>query len=263
VWGERNKMIQRLLLSMVAGILIPFFCFSPVVAEELVESSYVGCALGLGPLAWTAPTLKYKNTSIGDIKFPCQTEGLSFSTMFFLKGNLTAKHRTLIEWDFSGSWIQENGTKRWSLQGYPATAESEMKGFIMEFGFVLHYLKVWKIWLGSGIQMGVGGIKESFRIDLKRQGQDVAVFDPTPHTESATRSNYILLAATILEGHWGSWDIHFGHSDVDVVRHNEFGGFRDRWPDTKTHTSGLYVRIRKLIPLNIRWNRVEEAPQEI
>lgn len=253
---------RRLLFSLAGAILTFFACFSFTFGEKLVEKSYVGYALGLGPAFWPGAKLRYRNTTIGTIEFPCRTRSATFSIMAFYKGEVIPGYRRLWQLELGASWVQEKGTKRWTLQGYPATAESEMRGIVLGVSLIFHHLQVWRVWVGSGLHFGLGAIDERFRIDLRREGQELSLFDPPSDVRFATRLDYIVATAKTFEGFWGSWELQLGYSDVDARRDNEFGGFKDRNPNTKTHTSGWYVRIRKLLLFDFNWNRVVEVKPE-
>ena len=262
MYSKLRSVIARFFLPTLAGAVLSS-AWPPVAhSEVLVESSYVGAALGLGPAFWVQPRARYEATSIGTVEFPCQTKSVPFSIMFLFRKGPSKNPRRLWQWELGGSWVQEEGSKNWSLQGYPATANSKMSGLLFGAGFVFHYLKVWKIWLGSGYRFGWGWVHERFDVHLQRDGQEVLVFNPPRKTRVGTLSDYCVVSVKMLEGFWGAWELQLGYGDVDAERYNGYGDHGSGGATAKTHTSGWYLRVRKLFPLNFNWRRVREVKPE-
>ena len=257
-----ERLAVRTLLVWLMAIITAYLVNTHTVAGEMIESDYVGWGFALGPTFWIQPSARYEATSIGTIEFPCETMSIPFSVMFFFKKGPSYKPRLLWQLALDVSWVQEKGLKKWSLQGYPAAANGKMNGPLFTVGFVLHYLKVWKIWFGSGYRLGFGTVYERLIIHLHRDGQDVLVFDPRPKTRLGTISDYAVLSVKMLEGFWGAWELQLGYSDVDAERYNGYNYFTNSGITTKTHTSGWYIRIRKVFPLNLDWKRMAGAKGE-
>lgn len=262
MYSKLRSMIAGFLLLILVGTV--WFSAWPSVAqaEAPAESGYVGAALALGPAFWVQPRARYEATSIGTIEFPCQTKSVPFSLMFLFKKGPSHDPKRLWQLELGGSWVKEEGSKRWSLQGYPATANSRMSGLLFGAGFVFHYLKVWKIWFGSGYRFGWGWVDERFSVHLQRDGQDVTVFDPSSKTRVGTLSDYGVLSVKMLEGFWGAWELQLGYSDIDAERYGGYGDHGNGGVTTKTHTSGWYLRVRKVFPLNLNWKRIAGAKRE-
>jgi len=159
-------------------------------------------------------------------------------------------------------WVHENGHKNMRLQGYPATAESNLQEIGARFGLILNYLKIWKIWLGSGFEVYGGWIRERFNIYLHRDARKIGVFNPGAKTRSGGSVGFILLSAKIFDNFWNSWELQFGYGGTDVSRDNIYGkyGLGDR--SAYTNVDGWYFQIRKLFIFDLHKRRLVESKPE-
>jgi hypothetical protein len=258
----RANAIGAYFYLLILFFLIIILSFSVGAAEQLKESSFVGRAIGSGVKLFPRPKLLYNYTTIGDIRFPCQTWGAGFSIMYFYKQRLGSEHLGLWQLEILGTWIQEKGDKNLMLYGYPAKAESEMTGLVFGGAMLFHYLKFWRIWFGSGVQTSMGVTDERFSISLYRGEQEVSLFDPRSGFRFTNVWDGIVLNALMLEGFWSSWDIQLGYHYMKADRPNGYGEFQAETQLPGTQVNGWYIQIRKIFPLDLNWKRIVEVKPE-
>ena len=247
--------MREIFFLFVIIALICLAAFSSVRAEKRADSDERGWGLALGALLVPHPNFKYEAASIGDIKFPCRTYGSSLSAFFFGKKNLCG-WRPLWQGEFGVSWLHESGQKKLTLQGYTATAESDLEEFGVKLSLIANYLKIKKIWVGSGFEscntLIIGGIREDFSISVKRGGRDIEIFSPRREKDLASSVGLILVSAKIFDKVWNSWELQLGYWRTTVGRPNSYGNYAvDKGP-AYTRIDGWYFEIRKLFLFKLR-----------
>lgn len=247
--------MKKVFFLFVISVLIFVVAFSSVRAQKKADSDERGWGLALGALLVPHPNFTYEATSIGDIKFPCRTYGSSLSAFFFGKKNLFG-WRPLWQGEFGVSWLSESGHKNLTLQGYPATAESNLEEFGVRLSLIANYLKIKKIWVGSGFEscntLLVGEIREDFSIGVKRDGRDIEIFSPRREKDLAGSVGLILVSVKIFDKVWNSWELQFGYWRTTMGRPNSYGNYAVDEGPAYTKINGWYFKIRKLFLFSFR-----------
>jgi hypothetical protein len=247
--------MRKFFLLLIISALICVASFSSVRAQKKADSNERGWGLALGALLLAHPSFKYEATSIGDIEFSCRTYGSSLS-LFFLRRKSLLGWRPLWQGEVGLSWLQESGHKNMTLQGYPATAESDLREYGVRFSLVANYLKTSRIWVGSGFEVCgtflVGGVREDFSISVHREGQDIEVFSPPREEDLPYSRGIILLSAKIFDKAWNSWELQFGYWRTMVGRSNSYGNYGFDEGPAYTSIDGWYFKIRKLFLFKLR-----------
>jgi hypothetical protein len=247
--------MRKLFFLLTFGALICLMNFSSVRAQKKTDSNERGWGLALGALLLPHPNFKYEATSIGDIEFSCRSYGGSLSAFFIGRKSLLG-WRPLWQGEVGVSWLHESGSKNMTLQGYPATAESDLREFGVRLSLVANYLKTSRIWVGSGFEsclvLIVGGVQEDFSISVQREGQDIEVFRPGREESLDGSSGIILLSAKIFDNVWNSWELQFGYWRTTLGRSNSYGNYGLDEGPAYTRIDGWYFRIRKLFLLELR-----------
>ncbi|UCB53201.1 MAG: hypothetical protein JSV10_03740 [Candidatus Zixiibacteriota bacterium] len=247
--------MRKLFCLLIVSALTCLVSFSSVRAQKKADSNERGWGLALGALLLPHPKLKYEATSIGDIEFSCRTYGGSLSAFFIGRKSLLG-WRPLWQGEAGLSWLHESGHGRMTVQGYPATAESDVREFGVRLSLVANYLKTSKIWIGSGLEscqvLIVGGAREDFSISVQREGQDIEVFRPGREESLADSRGIILLSAKIFDKVWNSWELQFGYWRTTVGRSNSYGNYGLDEGGAYTEINGWYFKIRKLFLFKLR-----------
>jgi hypothetical protein len=247
--------MRKIFFLFVFSFLMCLVNLSGVHAEKKADSNERGWGLALGALFLPNPNFKYEATSIGDIKFSCRTYGSSLSA-FFLGKKVLLGWRPLWQGEFGVSWLNESGHKNLTLQGYPATAESNLEEIGVRLSLIANYLKIKKIWVGSGFEscntLIVGEIREDFSISVKREGRDIEIFSPRREKDLAGSVGLILVSVKIFDKVWNSWELQFGYWRTTVGRPNSYGNYAVDEGPACTKMNGWYFQIRKLFLLSFR-----------
>jgi hypothetical protein len=249
--------MRKSFFLFVVIAVICFVTFSSVRAEEKPDSSVSGWGIAFGVLLFPQPNFNYEATSIGDIKFPCRTYGGSLS-VFALTTGSTFGRKHLSQGEIGLSWLVEKGHKNLTLQGYPATAESDLQQIGIGFCFKLYYLRIGKIWLSSGFEVYGGWTRDRFNIFLFRDDRKIDVFDPGTRTDFGANGGIVLLSVAIIDNNWDSWDLLFGYGGLDTSRDNAYKSYSSQDGPPDSGVDGWYFHIRKLIFFNLRKQKSTE-----
>jgi hypothetical protein len=226
--------------------------FSGVLAENKIRSNERGWGLAVDALLLPSPNFKYESTSVGDISYGCRAYEGSLSAFFFGKGNLF-RWRPLWQGEFGLSWLSESGHKDLTLQGYPATAENDLKEIGLRLSLIANYLKMKRIWVGSGLETcAFGKVNDDFSITVRRDGRDIEVFSPGKVGNLGHGVGLILISAKIFDRMWNSWELQFGYWNTTVERSNSYGSYGRRGSPGRTRVNGWYFKIRKLFLFELR-----------
>jgi hypothetical protein len=249
--------MRQYFFLLVFSALICFVNFSSICAEEKPDSSVSGWGIAFGVLLFPQPDFNYEATSMGDIKFPCRTYGGSLS-IFGLTTGRTFGLNHLSQVDIGMNWLVAKGRKNLTLQGYPATAESDLQQIGIGLGCKLYYLRIGKIRLSSGLEVYGGLTRDRFKIFLFRDDRKIDVFNPKTRTDFGVNGGIVLLSVAIIDNNWNSWDLLFGYGGLAMRRDNadkrysSAGGFSD------TVVGGWYFHIKKLIPFDLHKQKSAE-----
>jgi hypothetical protein len=244
--------MRKLFVLLIFGALICLVSFSSVRAQKKADSNERGWGLALGALLLPHPNFKYEATSIGDIEFSCRTYGGSLSAFFLGRKSLLG-WRPLWQGEFGVSWLHESGHKNMTLQGYPATAESDLEEFGVRFSLVANYLKIKRIWVGSGFECcGLGDVDDDFSISIQREGRDFEIFSPGEKRGNGRSVGLILISAKIFDKVWNSWELQFGYWRTTVGRSNSYGNYAVDEGPAYTRIGGWYFKTRKLFLFRLR-----------
>jgi hypothetical protein len=254
--------MRKSFFLLAIGILLCALPFRDISAEEESEPRNVGWGIAFGATVFPQPTLNYQATSIGDIKFPCQTYGGSFSVFAFPKATIF-KRKYLAQFEAGISWLVENGHKNLFLQGYPATAESDVQQIGIGISYRFCYLRRGVIWISSGFEVYGGLTRDRFNIFLLRDNRKIDVFNPKTRTEFGAHGGIVLLSIAIIDNNWNSWDLKFGLGGVDATdRHDAYGRYSLKEEVARTRVGGWYFKISKLILFDFHKDRLMQEKSE-
>jgi hypothetical protein len=243
--------MKKIAILFIISVLLCTVPLSGVLAKKKPDPKTLGWGLAFGALYFPQPKFKYESTSIGDINFSCDIYGTTASFFLLGKTNLYG-WRPLTQAEFGLGWVHGYGHKNMTLQGYPAIAESDIKQIGAGFSFMLDYLKIGKVRLGSGFEVYGGWTREHFNVSLLRDDQRIDVFDPKDRTRGGATGGFILLSARMIDNIWNSWDIRFGYGGIDLSRNNDYDRHSLEDFSASTSVRGWYFHIRKLIPFELR-----------
>jgi hypothetical protein len=243
--------MRKLLFLFIIGVLLCAVPFSDVLAEKKSDKESLGWGLAFGAMYFPQPKFTYESTSIGDINFPCDVYGITLS-LFLLGKTKLYKWKPLGQAEFGLCWLHEAGHKNMTLQGYPATAESDLQQIGFGFCCKLYYLKIGKIRLSSGFEIYGGWTRDRFNMFLFRDGRKNDVFDPKTRTDFGANGGIVLLSVAIIDNNWNSWDLQFGYGGLDTSRDNAYKSYSSEDDSPTTGVDGWYFHIKKLIFFDLR-----------
>lgn len=235
---------------LVPFVILCIISLADVCAED-ANPKVLGWGIAFGAMIFPQPTLDYRATSIGDIKFPCRTYGGSLSVLH-LRRETIAKRRRLLQIEAGVCWLSESGHKDLILQGYPAKAESQLGLVGIGASLKWCYLQKGNIWLSSGLEIYCGWSRDDFNITLQRNNRELNVFDPKTQTDFGAGGGLILLSIALINNTWDSWNLQFGYGGMDSGRENVYGEYENLNAWVITGVTGWYLHIRKIIPLKLR-----------
>jgi hypothetical protein len=247
--------MRKFFFLFVLSVVICLVIFSSVRAEEKPDSSVSGWGITFGVLLFPQPNFKYEATSIGDIKFPCRTYGGSLSVFALTEGS-TFKRKHFSQIELGMSWLVEKGHKNLTLQGYHATAESDLQQINIGFCGKLYFLRLGKIWLSSGLEVYGGWTRDRFNIFLFRDDRKINVFNPGTRTDFGVNGGVVLLSVAIVDNNWDSWDLLFGYGFSEMSRDNAYKSYGSKDDSPSTGVYSWYFHIRKLIFFELHKDRL-------
>jgi hypothetical protein len=244
--------MKKILFFLFFCTLMFFSTFSDVLAQKKIETEVHGWGLAIGTIFLPNPNFKYEATSIGDIQFRCSAYESSLSALYFGRKSILG-WKPLWQGEIGFNWFSESGHKNLVLQGYPATAKSNLDKIGIKAALIANFLKVKGIWVGSGFEScSLGFLRDDFSISVQRQERDIEIFNQGKKRDEYGGIGLILISAKKLDKIWNSWELQFGYWIATLDNFNSYGGHSKDDPQAQTKIYGWYFRIKKLFLLSSR-----------